>query len=131
MTRPSKPVPPALLDGSLPLGFRFDFRDPLVIEAGELLAANLVTSISEEVRLGLRTLVVRGLRDGIPPAKLARLIRTVVGLGPRQVQALLNFRRMLFEPYPDPSASLTAKLERKVETFLQKALRSTYSRITC
>lgn len=75
-----------------PFAFRFDYRNPLAIAAAEEAAAQLVTLIAEDTRHALRALVVKGLRDGIPPRKLARMIQDAVGLNAQQAAALANYR---------------------------------------
>ncbi len=79
----------------MPVEFRFDYRSPQALEAARAAAADLVTGISAEMREGLRVLVMRGLQDGIPPAKLARLMQDSIGLNARQAAALVNYRATL------------------------------------
>lgn len=78
-----------------PFTFRFDYRNPDAIAAAERAAAMLVTRVSEEMRQALRALIVRGIREGVPPAKLARMITDAIGLNAQQAAALMNYRAAL------------------------------------
>lgn len=103
-----------------PITFRFDYRDPAAIAAAERAAAALVTRVTLETRLALRAMVVKGLKDGIPPAKLARLIQDSVGLNAPQATALMNYRANLEE-----AGGLSAtRLESVVEKYRQQLLRA-------
>ena len=102
-----------------PIGFRFDYRSPQAIVAAERSAALLVTQVTAETRAALKALVVKGLKDGITPAKLARLIQDSVGLNTPQAAALLNYRVAL-----EAEGALSAlRLEAAVERYREKLLR--------
>lgn len=81
--------------GSEGASFRFDYRNQHAVQYAEEVAAQLVTRVSEETRLALRELIVQGLRDGIPPRKLMRMIMDSVGLNAQQAAALANYRTAL------------------------------------
>lgn len=63
-------------------------------------AAMLVTEINAETRRALRAFVSEALANGVPPAKLAQQIRSVVGLHSRQAVAVLNAQMRLESAAP-------------------------------
>lgn len=73
----------------------FDNTNPRAIAWADTQSAVLVTQITDQSRAGLRALVVQGLDAGIPPRRLATLIRERVGLRDDQVTALFNFHSRL------------------------------------
>lgn len=109
---------PALTAGSF--AFRFDYRNPDAIAAAEDIAAELVTRVSEETRVALRELIVKGLREGIPPRKLARMIQDAVGLNAQQAGALANYRGAL-----EAEQALSPEvLEKQVGRYRERLLRA-------
>jgi SPP1 gp7 family putative phage head morphogenesis protein len=75
----------------------FNRVNPSVISWAEQNAARLVTNIAEDVRDGIRMLVVQSFEDGIPPREVARLLRQTIGLTPRDARAVLNRRAQLLQ----------------------------------
>lgn len=60
-------------------------------------AAAMVTGISDATRDGLRALVTRSIREGIPVYDAARMIESMVGMDSRQAMAAMNYRADLIE----------------------------------
>jgi SPP1 gp7 family putative phage head morphogenesis protein len=83
------------------VGFRFDGRNVDATEHAELYAARYVTRVSEETKQAIRTLVVRGFRDGVTPYETAKLIRSVVGLDSPRAAALASYYQRLKESGTD------------------------------
>lgn len=73
----------------------FDEANPRAIEWAEVRAAQLIAEVMPEVREAVRELVAAAIRDGVPPRRLAREIRQVIGLRSDQVRALANLAEEL------------------------------------
>jgi uncharacterized protein with gpF-like domain len=71
---------------------RFDATNPRAIAAAETQAAELVVGVNAATRQAIRDAVARAIAEGRSPAVLARELRDLVGLTPRDAQAVLNFR---------------------------------------
>ena len=81
-------------------------------------AARLVVEVTNETRKAIRAYVTGASSEGVPPTKLAKQLRDVVGLTERQAQALWNARKRLM----DEGVS-SAVVERRMEFLATKALR--------
>lgn len=77
------------------LGFRFDLTNPRALKWIEQHAAELVVDVSESTKLAIRAQIEQMFREGIPPDRMARRLREIVGLTQREAQAVENFRRKL------------------------------------
>jgi hypothetical protein len=75
--------------------FRFDGENLAAQRAAERAAAAMVTGISEQTRAALRTLIVRAIREGIPPYDAARMIVSMIGLTEQQAGAAMSYREQL------------------------------------
>lgn len=69
----------------------FDVSNPRAVAWARIQSAALVTEINEGTRRAIRSMIAKGLRDGIPPKRLATLILQRIGLREDQVTALENF----------------------------------------
>jgi hypothetical protein len=87
-----------------PVTFRFDATNPAAQKVAERQAALMVTEVAEETVRAIRALVVRSIREGIPPYEAARMIRGIIrpegatgmiGLTVPQAQAAMNYRESL------------------------------------
>ena len=74
---------------------QFNLINERAVEYARERAAVDVSAVSEGTQAAIRDLVVRSFREGRTGDQLARDIREVVGLLPRQATALENFRRRL------------------------------------
>jgi hypothetical protein len=81
------------IDGVVAISF--DYLNPKVITAVRALESKVVTTLSADVREVVRAYVENGLRDGVAPAKVARSLRSVIGLAPNQETAVRNFEAAL------------------------------------
>jgi hypothetical protein len=71
---------------------RFDLVNPLAASAARQHGARLVREISAETRAAITVAVQRSFGEGVAPRELARLIRPLIGLNAKQVQAVVNAR---------------------------------------
>lgn len=77
---------------------RFDITNPRSVEYLRNHGAEFVTEISNSTREAIRQHLVRSYQDGIPPREIAREIKREIGLTPRQVEAVANYRAFLELP---------------------------------
>lgn len=97
-----QPIEPILLDLILE-GARlendyaalFTLVNPRAVQAAQRQVANLVQGITTEGIAALRQIISASVAGGYTPAKSAQLIRDVVGLDHRRVDAVVNYRRSL------------------------------------
>ena len=89
-----RPAEKSIAKQSLAVG-EFNLVNEESVEYARSRSAALVTRISADTKSTIRDLVTRSFREGRTGEKLARDIREVVGLLPRQATALENFRRRL------------------------------------
>lgn len=95
----------------------FDLVNPLAVAAAKTQSASLVVAVSEDTKRAIRAIVTAAIEQGITPDDTARLIKTVVGLAPNQVKALLNHKDRLAD------AGYTGeKLDNAVERYARKAV---------
>jgi len=83
--------PPAIRN----LGVTFDYLSPKVIDAIRALESRVLTDLEASTRETVRAFIENGLRDGTGPITMARDLRSMIGLGPTQMQEVLNFRDAL------------------------------------
>lgn len=81
----------------MPIGFRFDAKNLAAQKVAMLQAARMVTGVSNETRDAIRMLIVRSIREGIPPYEAARMIRSMIGLTNKGTSAAMNYRIGLIE----------------------------------
>ena len=96
--------------------FRFDGDNPDAQRAAAKRAADFVVGISRSQREAVRAIILRSIRDGIPPLDAARLIRDVVGLDPRRANAVANYREELVR---QGSANVSGLVDRYAERQLR------------
>ncbi|MEK7112048.1 MAG: Hint domain-containing protein, partial [Patescibacteria group bacterium] len=85
----------AVPDGPAVISYGFDLRNPEAIRWVRERGAELVTNVSESTRSAIRALVEVAQREGRHPHQTAREIREVIGLLPRQAEAVQRFRERL------------------------------------
>lgn len=73
----------------------FDHLSPDVITAVRELESTAINTLKGEVKETTRAFLENGLRDGKPPTRVARQLRSVIGLAPNQERAVQNFERLL------------------------------------
>jgi hypothetical protein len=77
------------------ISFSFSGRNEAAQQAAEDYAAELITNVAEETRTAIRAIVVRSIREGIPPLEAARMIRDLIGMTAVQAQAAMNYKAEL------------------------------------
>lgn len=105
------------LDQTYGLQLRFDIVNPRALTAARR-GARLVREITDTTRQGIQATIARSIRDGIPPAEAARIIRPTIGLTDRQAMTVINYRFSLLEEGAD--ADVVAKA---AERYAAKLLR--------
>lgn len=77
------------------IGFSFSAKHPDAIAAAEKSAGMTLDGMSEETKKGVRAVIVRSIREGIPPHEAAKLIRNVIGMNAPQAQGTIGYRASL------------------------------------
>lgn len=71
--------------------FSFDEVDPNTIAAARNFRNNLITNVTADTAKSVQLVVADGIRQGKGPEWIAQRVRLVMGLAPRQAQALVNY----------------------------------------
>jgi len=100
------------------LSFGFKGKTLLARQAAASHAAELVTRISSATRQAIRTLIVRGISQGIPPRELAGEIRQLIGLTSPQQAAARAYKASLRRMGHSPQ-----RVEALMETYVARKLR--------
>jgi hypothetical protein len=87
----------------------FNVLAPQVVDGIRTLSDRSINTLTEDARETARTVIERGLREGMGPRVIARELRQVIGLAPNQEQAVRNFRRAL-EGDPTAGSPLSRQL---------------------
>jgi SPP1 gp7 family putative phage head morphogenesis protein len=98
--------------------FAFDGTNPAAQAAANRFAAQMVAGVSEETRAALKALIVRSIREGIPPYDAARMIRSMIGLNAKQAQAAVAYRQALID-----AGQTLEKADALVERYAERKLR--------
>lgn len=80
-----------------PVAFKFDAKNPAAQKVAKKQAAKLVTNVTLETKQAIRSVIVRSIREGIPPYDAARMIRSMVGMNEPQGMAAMNYRARLID----------------------------------
>jgi hypothetical protein len=99
-------------------GLRFDMLNPRSVDFLRTRSSLLITNISDNTRKGVQKILAEGLEQGLTPSAIASQIRDKVGLLPRQVSAVENYRRLLISEGRDP-----AQIKRMVDKYKARQLR--------
>jgi SPP1 gp7 family putative phage head morphogenesis protein len=110
------PVDPAALQSGFIL--ELTAETPRSIAYAERRAGQLIKGLDAGQREAVRTLLSGAIREGLPVREIAPLVRSVIGLDPRQTTALLNLRQSLLKDGMSP-----AKLTARTEAYRNKAIR--------
>src|SRR5512134_2020176 len=68
----------------------FDVNNPEAIKWAGARSSTMITNITNETRSAVRKVIRRGFTEGRPVASTARLLRPMIGLNERQVEAVFN-----------------------------------------
>ena len=77
------------------IAFAFSGKNPAARQAALQQGAMAIRQVSDETRLAIRALIAQGITDGIPPSRLARLIKQTIGLTARQARGVANLDTQL------------------------------------
>jgi len=118
----------------MPVGasFEFDAKNKRAARLARVAAGKLVTNITNETLLSIRTLIQKVIRDGVPPHDAARMVLGVIGqpgattneavgmagLHHIQVVAAMNYRQTLIDMGHTPSM-----VERLFDKYVKRKLR--------
>lgn len=102
------------------LTIAFDTLNPKVIDAVRALDTKVMQNLKADVREVFRAHVENGLRDGQSPKQIAASVRDVIGLAPKQEEAVRTFQTMLEEG--DRAALRRALRDRRYDTTLDRLL---------
>jgi len=78
-------------------GFSFNITNPEAVNWIRAHAGELITDVTNETRMAIRALVQRSFQEGIPPRKLARMVREHIGLTRVHSIAAFNYEAGLTE----------------------------------
>lgn len=104
--------------------FGFKARNETAIAAAENNAARMVKNVSDETRRAIRGIVVRSIRDGIPPRDAAKMIRGSIGMDSRQTAGASNYRAEL-----RTSGLSEERIDKAYEFYTAKKIRQRATRI--
>lgn len=105
------------IDGVLSVAF--DHLSPDVVTAIRALDTTVLSRLADEAREVVRAYVEQGIRLGVNPRTTARSIRSVIGLGPSQLQEVENYRDALLGQNGRSVADYTLR-DRRVDRLLAK-----------
>jgi len=108
-----------ILPKEIQAGFRFDMFNPRAVDYARLRAAELVSQVSDSTRRGIQRVIAEGVESGLTVQQQASRIKEMLGLTPRQVSALDNFKQMLTTEGRKP-----AQIKRMVNRQKNRMLRS-------
>lgn len=93
----------------------FDLLNPRSVEFLRRSEFALIQAISTNTREGIREILRVGFEEGQPPIRMAREIKEMVGLTPRQVKSVQNHRAMLIAEGRTPKqvTELTARFRNR------------------
>lgn len=122
----SKPITAADTDSASTFSAQFDESNPRAVRFATEQSSVLITEITKETVYGVQQLIAQGVRDGIPPRKLAKQVRSIVGLRSDQITALNSFRAKLAVAQPGSIVNMGSTRKVRVpksgvtERFLQQ-----------
>lgn len=85
------------LSGVLGEALSFDVVNPSAVRFAQREAAHLVVEVTRETKKAIRSIIVRSIREGIPPYDAARMLRPLIGLTNSSAQAVMNYRAALID----------------------------------
>lgn len=83
------------LEELLGIGIKYDLISPEAISWCKKYGAEQVKYVGQGTKAAIRQITLRGLQDGLSPQEQKKAIRQIIGLHPRQVNALANYKAAL------------------------------------
>lgn len=111
----------SVLSDALSVDFAFDARDPRAIVFARRQVGTLVTRLTDDQVLAVRSLVSRGLSEGIPPRRTARAIHRIVGIRHDWAQAPSNLRTEILAGHE--GAATSRRLDAVTKQKIRKRIR--------
>lgn len=94
------------------ISFSFDEVDPNAVKAARDFRNELITRVTAETAAAVQLVVADGIQRGKAPDWIAQRVRLIIGLTPRQAQALINYENGL-------RTQQTEALRRKVNPMIE------------
>lgn len=110
------------------IGVIFDGYNPRAVDYVRQQSSRLVVQVTDQVRGAIKSAVEDGIKNGTGTAKIAREIRTFIGLTPTQQTAVRNYRRMLEDQ--DPEALNRALRDHRFDPTLARSLKPGAPKLT-
>lgn len=85
----------AIAGDELGLKLSFDLTNPAAVEFARFRSSAFARTLNADTQRALRTVVTSSFLEGIPVRETARRLRQAIGLAPRDVTAVANYRRQL------------------------------------
>jgi SPP1 gp7 family putative phage head morphogenesis protein len=98
--------------------FRFDAKSAEAVKAAKKQAGALVTNVSKKTKQAIKNIITTGIKEGMQPSKIAKLVKETIGLTPAQSQAVLKFRQQL-----ETDGLASSKVDKKVAAYAEKLLK--------
>lgn len=100
----------------------FDVLNIDAVMAADKFTAKLVGGVNEGTKAGIRKYISQGIRDGKAMPKIARELRSLVGLTVNQTESVINYRGLLEDKEKFPRLK-PADIDRKVKRYADKTHR--------
>jgi len=100
----------------------FDVLNVNAVTAAEKFTAELVREVTKKTKMGIRTYIKTGIKEGRGMPKIARELRPLVGLTENQTQSIINYRRLLEDKEKYPKLK-PADIDKKVQRYAGKTHR--------
>lgn len=104
------------------IAFSFDGTNAQAIAWAHVRAAELITSIEEDARQSVREVMERAFVEGIAPRDAARLIFDIVGMLPRDANAVMNRQSELIADGASQAEAAAAAAEYADELHAARAM---------
>lgn len=98
----------------------FDVLNVPAMKAVEKFCSKLVKDVTAKTKQGINTYIKHGIKEGYSMSKIARDLRSLVGLTGTQTQSVINYRKLLQVKRPDLSA---AQVDKAVMKYTNKTHR--------
>jgi len=104
----------------LDIAATFDVVNVRSVKAAEKFTAKLVREVNGQTRKGIRAYIKSGIKEGKSMSKIARELRSIVGLTKLQTESVINYRSMLKAKHPELS---DRDIDKRVQRYADKTRR--------